>query len=84
MKQQLVDEHGREVARFMPCPLDPHSDAVALVEALRQVRNNLLHGGKEDCEDDRYAEDNDWVYAATQVALAFQRSLAAGSLVRRA
>lgn len=72
--------HASLVARFMPCPLDAESDAVALVEAMRQVRNNLFHGGKEDYEDDPYAEDDDWVHAATQVALALQRSLNAGLL----
>ncbi|WP_340650057.1 hypothetical protein [Pseudoxanthomonas winnipegensis] len=84
MRQQVVNEDGRNVARFMPCPLDPDSEAVALVGAMRQVRNNLFHGGKEDCEDDPYAADDDWVYAATQVALALQRSLATGSLDTRA
>ncbi|WP_244667828.1 hypothetical protein, partial [Xanthomonas sp. D-99] len=80
MKQKILDDEGRLVARFMPCPLDAESDAVALVEAMRQVRNNLFHGGKEDYEDDPYAEDDDWVHAATQVALALQRSLDAGLL----
>ncbi|WP_415916255.1 hypothetical protein SE336_15650 [Xanthomonas arboricola] len=84
MKQQIVEEDGRLVARFMACPLDEESDAVAMVEAMRQVRNNLFHGGKEDSEEDGYTEDNDWVYAATQVALALQRALTAGLLDARA
>lgn len=84
MKQRIVDDGGRLVARFMPCPLDAESNAVALVEAMRQVRNNLFHGGKEDSEEDLYAEDDDWEYAATQVALALQRALATGLLNARA
>ncbi len=80
MKQKIVEEEGRLVARFMPSPLDADSDAVALVQAMQQVRNNLFHGGKEDSEEDPYAEDDDWVCAATQVALALQRALVNGSL----
>ncbi|MCW0459066.1 hypothetical protein NB717_000134 [Xanthomonas sacchari] len=82
MKQKIVDEDGRLVARFRPCPLDADSDAVALVEAMRQVRNNLFHGGKEESEEDPYVEDDDWVYAATQVAVALQHALESGSLDR--
>lgn len=80
MKQRIVEENGRLVARFRPSPLDEDSDAVALVQSMQQVRNNLFHGGKEDSEEDPYAEDDDWVYAATQVALALQRALVSGSL----
>ncbi|HHA2881087.1 hypothetical protein A7X63_05350 [Stenotrophomonas maltophilia] len=80
MKQKIVEEDGRLVARFMPSPLDADSDAVALVQAMQQVRNNLFHGGKEDSEEDPYTEDDDWVYAATQVALALQRALVNGWL----
>ena len=84
MKQRIVIENGRPVARFRPRRLDADSDAVALVQAMRQVRNNLFHGGKEDCEEDPYAEDDDWVYAATQVALALLRTLESGALNERA
>lgn len=80
MKQRIVEENGRLVARFRPSPLDEDSDAVALVQSMQQVRNNLFHGWKEDSEEDPYAEDDDWVYAATQVALALQRALVSGSL----
>lgn len=83
MKQKVVEENGRLVARFRPCSLDADSDAVALVQAMQQVRNNLFHGGKEDSEEDPYAEDDDWVYAATQVALALQRTLVNGWLDER-
>jgi hypothetical protein len=84
MKQRIVTENGRPVARFRPRRLNPDSDAFALVQAMRQVRNNLFHGGKEDCEEDPYAEDEDWVYAATQVALALQSALESGALNARA
>ncbi|EMR0601045.1 hypothetical protein D7Y46_04050 [Stenotrophomonas maltophilia] len=83
MKQMIIEENGNLVARFCPCPLDAESDAVALVEAMRQVRNNLFHGGKEDSEVDPYEEDNDWVYAATQVAIALQHALSNGRLDNR-
>jgi len=46
MKQKIVEENGRLVARFRPCPLDADSEAVALVQAMQQVRNNLFHGGE--------------------------------------
>ncbi|WP_369975473.1 hypothetical protein [Xanthomonas bundabergensis] len=72
MRQQVVEENGRQVARFRPNPLDDN-DAVALVQAMRQVRNNLFHGGKEDTEDDPYAEDDYWAEAATAVALVLLR-----------
>lgn len=84
MKQQIVQEGDRLVARYRPRRLDPASDAVAVVQAMRQVRNNLFHGGKQDAEEDPYEEDDDWVNAATQVALALQRALAAGLLDTRA
>ncbi|WP_241236837.1 hypothetical protein [Xanthomonas arboricola] len=78
-----MEEDQRLVARFKPYPLDSDSDAVALAQAMRRVRNNLFHGGKQDSEEDPYEEDNDWVYAATQVAMAPQRALANGLLNAR-
>lgn len=46
----------------------PPNDALALVHAMRRVRNNLFHGGKEDPLDDPDNEDESWAVAATEIA----------------
>lgn len=58
----------RPRAAYQPVNL-PTNDAEALVVAMRRVRNNLFHGGKEDPLEESYpGEDNDWALAATAVA----------------
>lgn len=58
----------RPKAVYQPVNLPPN-DAKALVVAMRRVRNNLLHGGKEDPLEETYpGEDNDWATAAAAVA----------------
>ncbi|KGR56429.1 hypothetical protein NX79_21430 [Xanthomonas vasicola] len=55
-------------ADFEDSPL-PTNDAEALVVAMRRVRNNLFHGGKEDPLEERYLnDDNEWATAATEIA----------------
>lgn len=68
-KVQVVEEvRGRRKARFVARDLDP-SDARALVEATRRVRNNLFHGGKEDTGEQPFDGDDDqWAEAALEVA----------------
>lgn len=62
------DQAGRPRATYQPVNL-PHNDAEALVVAMRRVRNNLFHGGKEDpLEETYFGEDNDWAVAAADVA----------------
>ena len=62
------DQTGRPRAAYQPVKL-PHNDAEALVVAMRRVRNNLFHGGKEDpLEETYFGEDNDWAVAAADVA----------------
>ncbi|WP_246161252.1 hypothetical protein [Stenotrophomonas cyclobalanopsidis] len=47
----------------------PHNDAEALVVAMRRVRNNLFHGGKEDpLQEPHQGDDEEWVIAAEEVA----------------
>lgn len=62
------DQAGRPHAAYQPVNLPPN-DAEALVVAMRRVRNNLFHGGKEDPLEETYpGEDNDWATAAWAVA----------------
>lgn len=71
--QVVVEVDGLRRARFHERPLDPPdhypSDAIALVEAARRVRNNLFHGGKEEPGDQPFdGDDNEWGRAALDVA----------------
>lgn len=72
-KAQVVVEVGaRRQAIFETLPLQPphemRSDARALVEAAKRVRNNLFHGGKEDpCEQPFDGDDDEWGRAALDV-----------------
>lgn len=68
-KEHIVfDQAGQPKAKYRPVDLPPNS-AAALVVAMRRVRNNLFHGGKEDPLEETYlGEDNDWATAATAVA----------------
>ncbi|MGH8465662.1 MAG: hypothetical protein ACRER5_16085 [Pseudomonas sp.] len=60
--------HGRNITRFEELNLDV-SDALALVEATRRVRNNLFHGGKADPLEEPYpGDDEEWALAAGEVA----------------
>lgn len=73
-KVQVVEvEDDRRQARFRERNLDlrdrPPSDARALVEAARRVRNNLFHGGKEERGEQPFDGDDDqWAEAALDVA----------------
>jgi hypothetical protein len=63
-----VDAAGAWVANYEDSPL-PHNDAEALVVAMRRVRNNLFHGGKEDQLQEPYqGDDEEWAIAAHEVA----------------
>lgn len=68
-KEQIeLNAIGDPRAEFRESDLPPN-DAEALVVAMRRVRNNLFHGGKEDPLGETYVgEDNDWAQAATAVA----------------
>ncbi|EMB2829645.1 hypothetical protein [Stenotrophomonas maltophilia] len=71
--QVVVEVEGLRRARFRQRPLDrpdhDPSDAIALVEAARRVRNNLFHGGKEDPGDQPFdGDDDEWGRAALDVA----------------
>ncbi|ARV22563.1 hypothetical protein [Xanthomonas citri] len=55
-------------ANFEDSPL-PADEAEALVVAMRRVRNNLFHGGKEDPLEERHPnDDNEWAAAAAEIA----------------
>lgn len=66
---QVVDVvNGANMTRFEVRGL-PHSDSEALVAAMRRVRNNLFHGGKEDPLEEPYpGDDQEWATAALEVA----------------
>ncbi|WHL19938.1 hypothetical protein [Stenotrophomonas acidaminiphila] len=71
--QVVVNSGGRRKATFEPRPLQPpnevRSDARALVEATKRVRNNLFHGGKEDPGEQPFdGDDDEWGRAALDVA----------------
>lgn len=71
--QVVVNAGGRRKATFEPRPLQPpneaRSDARALVEAAKRVRNNLFHGGKEDPGEQPFdGDDDEWGDAALDVA----------------
>lgn len=70
-KVQVVQEvAGRRKARFVFQDLD-QSEARALVEATKRVRNNLFHGGKEDPGEQPFdGDDDEWAQAALEVAQA--------------
>lgn len=58
---------GRNLTRFDVLNLHI-SDARALIEATRRVRNNLFHGGKEDPLEEPYpGDDEEWAVAARDV-----------------
>lgn len=70
--QVVVNAGGRREATFEPRPLQPpnevQSDARALVEATKRVRNNLFHGGKEDPGEQPFdGDDDEWGRAALDV-----------------
>lgn len=76
--QEMILAHGLRKAEFRLRPLDipgqPPSDAIALVEAARRVRNNLFHGGKEDSGEQPFdGDDEEWAAAALDVAMALLR-----------
>ncbi len=67
-----VEVGAQRQAIFETLPLQPphemRSDARALVEAAKRVRNNLFHGGKEDpCEQLFDGADDEWGRAALDV-----------------
>jgi len=68
-KVQLVySPYGQNLTRFQERDLHV-SDARALIEATRRVRNNLFHGGKEDPLEEAYpGDDEEWGVAAAEIA----------------
>lgn len=63
-----VAADGTWSANYEGSPL-PRNDAEALVVAMRRVRNNLFHGGKQDPLQEPYqGDDEEWTVAAREVA----------------
>ena len=80
MIQLAVAADEGYVARFEPRYLNL-SDARALVEATRRVRNNLFHGGKEDpLEEPHPGDDQEWAVAAREIAELLLRLVRFGPL----
>lgn len=68
MVQEVTMERGvwRPIYRSRALP---PNEAVALVVAMRRVRNNLFHGGKEDPLQEPYeGDDEEWADAAREIA----------------
>lgn len=60
----------------------PANHAEALVVAMRRVRNNLFHGGKEDPLEERHpGDDQEWAMAACEVARLLLDLVRAGRIV---
>jgi hypothetical protein len=69
MVQVVYVHEGRNQTTFQERDLHV-SDARALLEATRRVRNNLFHGGKEDPLDEPYpGDDEEWGVAAGEIAI---------------
>ncbi len=71
--QELVVPNGLPKAELRGQSLDiperPPSDAIALVEAARRVRNDLLDSGKEEADKKPFdGEDDEWARAALDAA----------------
>ncbi|HTH11083.1 MAG TPA: hypothetical protein VMA55_16055 [Acidovorax sp.] len=64
MVQEVDVVGGQNAAVFKRLALQA-SDAGALVEAARRVRNNLFHGGKEQPD---VGDDEEWARAASEIA----------------
>lgn len=66
--QEVKVEDGEWRADYQPRAL-PRNDAEALVVAMRRVRNNLFHGGKEDPLEEPYVgDDEEWAIASREIA----------------
>lgn len=66
--QEVKVEHDKWCVDYQPRAL-PQNDAQALVAAMRRVRNNLFHGGKEDPLEEPYeGDDEEWAISAQEVA----------------
>lgn len=63
MVQEVEIVNGRRVPSFKFLALQA-SDAGALLEAARRVRNNLFHGAKEA---EHLGDDDAWAIAATEI-----------------
>lgn len=67
-RQKVIEINGENHTHFVEDTL-PASDARALIEAMRRVRNNLFHGGKNDPLEEPYqGDDDEWTDAALDVA----------------
>lgn len=73
---------GSWIPKYESSPL-PSNDAEAIIVAMRRVRNNLFHGGKEDpLEEPSPGDDEEWAKAATEVAALLLDLLERGILRR--
>lgn len=73
--QEVVVFQGQNQTHFVERDLHA-SDARALIEAMRRVRNNLFHGGKADPLEEPYrGDDEEWAIAAREIAALLQNLL---------
>lgn len=66
-RQEVEGSGATKRAVFNDHPL-PVNESAALVEAAYRVRNNLFHGGKEECWTDNPDDDESFVKAAHEIA----------------
>jgi len=71
---------GESLVRWKTRKLRPN-DAPGLIDAMRRVRNNLFHGGKQVPEERaRTGTNDDWAKAAADVARRLLEAVEAGDL----
>lgn len=82
--QMVIQANGHRHAIFelrpLQSPNEVRSDASALLEAAKRVRNNLYHGGKEDPSEQPFdGDDDDWGRAALDVTRVLLRLVDRGA-----
>lgn len=79
-KEKANDVPGESLVTWATLPLKPN-DAPGLIDAMRRVRNNLFHGGKQVPDEQRRAGTNEeWARAACDVARSLLDAVSAGHL----
>jgi len=79
-KEKANDVTGESLVKWATLPLKPN-DAPGLIDAMRRVRNNLFHGGKQVPDEQGLTGTNEeWARAACDVAGRLLEAVSAGHL----